>query len=256
VDVLSVVALSEALSLPASSLTKLLQLSPAVFPREVFAAAGGAWLQLWEAHVESLGWWGDLSEARELRESYSEAYQASPVHTPIRMPASADATSEASYRVLVTAFGAPWVLAIGRTYLLHTGLQPTEYSVSALPSTKATKEFRRAFTISVGVTEVLFVVLDMFTGDVDHWAARVPREFVTQLERWRDLECDIVTHGAYVQGDDPRQMFRLLSNPGDARVLRAGVGELVEAKKAHRRDDWHNPYLDDALMNPHFVTHA
>lgn len=255
VDLFSVVESGEAMPLPASALTKVVQ-SSSVYPRQVPESTCREWLQLWAAHLESLGWWGDLSATHELVDSYSEAYPTVPNETPIDVPASARANTEASFRLLVSASGAPWVLAIARSYLLHTGLQPNGYSVSALPATGATHESRRAFTISVGVTEVLFVVLDMFTGEIIQWDARVPREYVTHLERWRDLEFPIVTHGAYAQGTDPRSLLRLLSNQEDSRALRAGVDELVEANKAHRRDDWHNPYLDDALMNPAFVIRA
>lgn len=247
---------ADGLTLPVSTITEALKKMPPVFPREIPHSAATSWLEAWDAHLVSLGWWGDLTTAQELEAKFAEAYRPATRPSLVKLPPKPLANSEGNFRALASAFEAPMVFAMARTYLRYVGLGASEYSISALPSTGATSDARRAFTVSVGVTEAAYVVLDTETGTIDHFGARVPSDRETYLNRWHDLDYRRCPWGIYVQGHDPRSLFRLLGDADDAHALWAGVEELTRSGKAYRKSDWHNPYLEHALLNPPFSTES
>ncbi len=252
--IIDFVGRADGLTLPASTITDALKKMPPVFPRQISQAPATSWLDAWDEHLVSLGRWGDLTAARELEAAFAEAYSPATRPSLVRLPPNPRANSEGNFPALTTALDAPVVFAMARTYLLHVGLGASEYSISALPSTGATNDARRAFTVSVGVTEAAYVVLDMRTGTIDHWGARVPVDRETALYRWHDLDFRRCPWGSYVEGYDPRSLFRTLGDADEARVLFAGAEELVQSGKAYRKSDWHNPYFERALLDPPFST--
>ena len=135
----AIVDRAEGYQVPPSGYTRALKDAAPVFPRQISDTVADRWLVGWHAHLKALGWWGDLTQVEDLIEKYAQQ-----IHSPtgpIKVPPGTLTTSELSFELLTKAHQAPLVLALARTYLNHVGLHPSEYSISALPSTRAGGRF-------------------------------------------------------------------------------------------------------------------
>lgn len=202
----------------------------------------------WRRHLEDLGWWGRISDVQPAIQRYARDFGTSSEPAPVTTLGKGTRTnSQAAFDALSTCYDGPTCLAMAEAYLRIAGLAPADYSISALPTTGRSNVSRRAFTISVGVTEVLFAELDPRSGQFLSWSVRVAPELAGSIARWLDIESQSASHGTYVTGHDPRDFFRSLFDEDDQQAIRAGSHELVVNGESYRRQDWHNPFLDAAL---------
>jgi hypothetical protein len=245
-----VAVLNEGDELPLDDPDLLIPLTRSLEPGggEVAQAAADRLEALWQRHLEHVGWWGDLSQAQADAEQYRRIYGAATAPAAVEIGSGVPTNSRAAFDALASSSGGPTSLAMAAAYLKVVGPAEDNYSISALPSTAASSSRRRAFTISIGVTEVFFVELEPSSGELTSWAARVAREQSGAMARWLDLVFETRSNGTYAQGRDPRAFFRSVFDEDDQGAIRAGARELVVGGKGYRRPDWHNPFLNAAVQ--------
>lgn len=208
-------------------------------------------LDEWQAHLESIGWWGSLDKPNQVRDAYAEEYRSATAPTQMPPPDGIEATSAEAFNQFASSYDGPTALAMAHVYLQSTGLAPEDYSTSTYVDT-GDDQPRRALAIEVGPFGAFVVMLDQATGEITDWVLRVGTHDLAYLRRWLDLTVTSGEGGPFLVGDDPRTFFRSISDEVDQPIIRQGAEELVKLGDGRRPrlQKLHNPHLESAILNP------
>lgn len=195
-------------------------------------------------------------EFQELVAAYgdalAEAGHASRLRVPKRVTGRR-ANSRDSFEVFAEIGEAPEVLATVARYSEFAGLQNIDdFSISCFPSTEWSRESMRACTISVGVAEVAYVVLDRPSGELTQFVAYgEPDEDLFWLgdsQFWAAYESDIDGGGTRLALSG-RHAVEMLDNPLGKEFVARRLRGIRKRKRRARRNDWHNPWLWEFVVS-------
>lgn len=183
-------------------------------------------------------------------------------HVPPRGPF---ARSHGAFEVFAQLDCAPEVLAFTNWYAELVGLNDHDgFSVSCLPGTPSRIAHQvRALTVSVGMTEVFYLLITSDGSRVTTVAMYT--ESYADLS-WLPSDSTIEFGTAHFYDGDatclqcrPDTAARLMSDPRLVGCLRQRVTEL-RSRPRSRRHDWHNPWLwnciDQAKVSPPRIPEA
>lgn len=146
---------------------------------------------------------------------------------------------------LLSSTDAPTVLAmIARLADLFGLIGRDDFSASCMPSTNETPSEVRASTISLGVTEVFYAVLDKPSGELLAWAFFAPPD--TEPARWpKSVDLIPASHGGgciRVLGESSDDFETIVGGQQSGELLR-WFDLLTSTRGAYRVGRMHDPAL-------------
>lgn len=142
---------------------------------------------------------------------------------------------------------APEILATVAWYSELAGLPSADdFSVSCLPGTGWSRESMRACTVSVGIVEVAYAVVDRSSREFSRFVVYGEPDgdlpWLSDRKLWKASESGIDGGGIRVSlpGSHAAEM---LSNPQGKEFVARRIRGVRERKRRVRRKDWHNPWL-------------